>query len=289
MRLPAVSRWPALVAVLWSGCERPAAPTGDPPPTPVAVAPRVAAEAPVAATPPPAPEPPPLPQAGRLQYYERILGAAGPSDPLPMIVAIHGLGDDPENFSHLFDTFPEPARLIAPRAPLPAEEGGWSWFPLRARDPDVEGLSRGIQQSADLLAESVAVLTRERPTIGRPIVTGFSQGGMLTLTLAVHHPERFSTAVAVGGWLPPPLWPNAPDAAQAGPHIAALHGTADAAVRFEPTQRSVQHLQSLGYAIDFAVYEGVPHVITPEMHRDLFAALIDGIARLRDTPPPGTP
>src|SRR5690606_5562323 len=153
MRLPAVSRWPALVAVLWSGCERPAAPTGDPPPTPVAVAPRVAAEAPVAATPPPAPEPPPLPQAGRLQYYERILGAAGPSDPLPMIVAIHGLGDDPENFSHLFDTFPEPARLIAPRAPLPAEEGGWSWFPLRARDPDVEGLSRGIQQSADLLAE----------------------------------------------------------------------------------------------------------------------------------------
>lgn len=281
-------RWSGLLALAWLGCERPTDPAAAPP-TPASLAPPAQAADQAAPAAPSQVEPAPLPQAGRLHYFERILGNAKPSDPLPMIVAIHGLGDDPENFSHLFDTFPEPARLIAPRAPLAAEEGGWSWFSFRARDPDVEGLSRGITQSADLLAESIAVVMRERPTIGRPIVTGFSQGGMLTMTLAVHHPERISTAVAVGGWLPPPLWPKTPELATARPRIAALHGTADNAVRFEPTQQSVQHLQSLGYAIDFEVYEGVPHVITPEMHRDLFDALVDGIARLRDTPPPGTP
>ena len=61
-------------------------------------------------------EPPPLPVAGDLAYLEVVLGGARPEEPLPMIVAIHGLGDEPHNFAGLFDGFPECARLILPRA-----------------------------------------------------------------------------------------------------------------------------------------------------------------------------
>lgn len=190
-----------------------------------------------------------------------------------MIVAIHGLGDDPENFSHLFDAFPGHARLIALQAPLPSEGGGWSWFPLRARDPDVDALSQGIHDAAASIATSIAILTESRPTAGKPIVTGFSQGGMLSMTLAVEHPELFGRVVAVGGWLPPPLWPTAPrpDA----PPILALHGTADTAVRFEPTQASLEHLKRQGWNVRLQAYEGVPHVITPEIHYDWLNALGD--------------
>lgn len=272
--------WQAAVLALGlTGCLREGSP---PPPAPrVAAAPSEAKSAP----PPPAevvPEPiPALPQAGPLHYYERILGEADADAELPMIVAIHGLGDDPVNFSHLFDLFPAPVRLIAPQAPSPTEGGGWSWFPLRARDPDVQRLSEGMHQASELLSDALEVLVRERPTLGRPVVTGFSQGGMLTLTLAIEHPEQVAAAVAVGGWLPPPLWPASPPDAAIAPPIVALHGTADTAVRFEPTQQSLQHLQAQGFDVKLVAYEGVPHVISPEIHRDMSDALIDAVDKIR--------
>lgn len=212
--------------------------------------------------------------AGDIEYVELILGGAAPEDPLPMIVAIHGLGDNPEHFANLLQGYPERARLILPRGVDPTEDGGWSWFPNRARDPDVESLAAGIKRSADRLAVALARLQTQRPTLGKPIVTGFSQGGMLVFTLAVHHPEVVGHAVAVGGWLPPPLWPQTKDDKDY-PSLLALHGTADNAVLYPPTLAAVEHLKQLGFDATLKSYPGVRHAITAEIHRDLSDALVD--------------
>jgi phospholipase/carboxylesterase len=259
------------------GCDRGAAPA-SPDKTPTQPAPSAPADP---ATPDPAPQPEParpapLPKAAQLHYHEVLLGGAQAEDSLPMIVAIHGLGDDPRNFAALFDTFPEPARLILPRGVDETEGGGWSWFPIRARSADVEGLAAGIGSSADKIAEALSVLVEDKPTQGRPIVTGFSQGGMLSFALAVEHPEVVEVSVPVGGWLPPPMWPEALTADRY-PQTLALHGTADNAVRYEPTKESVDHLTKLGFPIELKSYEGVQHVITPEIQRDLFDRLVDAV------------
>jgi phospholipase/carboxylesterase len=222
---------------------------------------------------------PELPMAANLRYVEVVLGDAKPDDPLPMIVAIHGLGDDPENFGHLLETFSEPARLILPRGLDPRDAGGWSWFPVRARDPDVAALAAGIDRAGDEIAKGIAVLAAERPTVGKPIVTGFSQGGMISFAIAVDHPDLVSAALPVGGWLPPPLLPDGKAPADA-PTILAFHGTEDSAVLLEPTLQSVKQLEDRGWVATVKSYEGVGHVITPEIHRDLTDGLVDAIRRV---------
>lgn len=280
MRAPC--RWIVVLALGSSvfACDRPTkGPAGSAPADEGRIAAAAPAEVPTdpAATEPEAPEEPKYAEAAGLSYAEVMLGGAKPEDTVPMIVAIHGLGDEPHNFSKLFETFPEPARLILPRALDPYDSGGWSWFPIRARDPDVASLSAGIRKAAKAIAPAIAALQKSKPTRGKPIVTGFSQGGMLTFTLAVHHPEVVGEAVAIGGWLPPPLWPEKkPDGVEL-PAIHAIHGTADNAVRFEPTQQAVDHLKKLGYAVRLRSYEGVQHVITPEIRRDLFDDLVDAV------------
>lgn len=216
------------------------------------------------------------PIAGELRYVEIVLGGAKPDDRLPMIVAVHGLGDDPRNFGHLFDTFTEPARLILPQGIDPREGGGWSWFPFRARDPDVDALAASIGTAADKLAASIAVLAKSRNTAGKPILTGFSQGGMLSFAVAVRHPDAVALALPVGGWLPPPLVPGA-RAPKGAPRIVAFHGTDDAAVKFEPTRDAVAALADLGWTAELVRYDGVGHMITPELHRDLFDRIVDAV------------
>jgi phospholipase/carboxylesterase len=254
---------------------------GDPPPAATTNPPEQPG------TPGPTPEElapaPDLAVAGDLHYLEIVLGDAKPDDPLPMIIAVHGLGDDPENFGYLFETFQEPARLILPRGLDPREAGGWSWFPLRARDPDVAALAAGIDRASEAIAKGIIVLVAERPTIGKPIVTGFSQGGMISFALAVKHPELVSAALPVGGWLPPPLVTAGPAPGDA-PSILAFHGTDDTAVRYEPTAQSVAQLVEHGWHVTLKSYAGVGHVITPEIQRDLTDGLVDALRRATAKP-----
>ncbi len=251
------------------GQAQPATPPGTVPPTPAP-----------AAEPKP-PPPPPWSTAAQLAYREVVVGTDDPTQPLPMIVAIHGLGDHPDNFRHLLDNFPEPARIILPRGLDATDGGGWSWFPIRARDPDVDALAQGIAAAADRIAAGIESLHQSRPTLGKPIVTGFSQGGMLTFALAVRHPEVVGQAVAVGGWLPPPLWPEAKTDGVKYPKLIALHGTTDTAVPLPPTQEAVDALKAKGFEFTLQTYEGVGHMIPPPMRRDLHDQLTDAVRRAR--------
>jgi phospholipase/carboxylesterase len=196
----------------------------------------------------------------------------GPDAALPMLIAIHGLGDTPENFKDIVADLPATARVIVPRGVDPIGDG-FSWFAIRARSGDVAGLSQGIAASGDRLAALVRELQRTRPTTGLPVVTGFSQGGMLSFELAVHHPDLFSLAVPVGGWLPPPLWPSSLPEGRKLPKIVALHGEADPTVKFPPTREAVEHLEKLGWPATLKHYPEVGHAIPPIVRRELFVQL----------------
>jgi phospholipase/carboxylesterase len=232
----------------------------------------------------PAPEPaeqtppePELPTAAGVHYLELVTAGAKPEDELPMIVAIHGLGDEPRHFSALLAGFDRPVRLIFPQALAPYEGGGFTWYPRRIAETTPEEIAVDIEAAADKLAPAIVELTKTRPTKGKPILTGFSQGGMLSFALAVEHGELFSAVFPVGGWLPDPLQPGADGSEapepEALPPIKAFHGTADRAVAYEPTKQGVDALADKGYAAELVTYEEVGHAIPPNMREDLWTAL----------------
>ncbi len=217
--------------------------------------------------------------AAGLHYYEVVTGGADIDARLPMLVALHGLGDRPETFSSLLRAIDLPARLIFPRALDEYEGGGFSWFAQRARDPQIAQLASGITRAAHAVAATVHDLLAQRSTRGRPVVTGFSQGGMVTFALATSHPELFSAAFPVGGWLPPPLWPEHLDDPRDYPPIVALHGDIDRAVALGPTQAAISELRRLGFAAQLHVYPGIGHAIPPPMRHELLQLVGDALRR----------
>ncbi|MCB9793726.1 MAG: alpha/beta fold hydrolase [Alphaproteobacteria bacterium] len=196
-----------------------------------------------------------------LDLVERQLGEAGG----PLIIAMHGRGDSPERFGRLLDPWSGPARLLLPRAPLPYHEG-WSWFEISARSGESEALNAGILAAA---AQVEALIAARSGAGERPVVLGFSQGGMLAATLAVTAPERIAGAVAIGGWLPQGLWPE--QAPEAAVPLTFFHGEADEVLPLGPTKAAVQHLQGLGLPVELRTWPGVGHGISAEMHREILA------------------
>jgi phospholipase/carboxylesterase len=219
---------------------------------------------------------PKLRPAGDLVYLEFVTGGAKSEDRLPLIVAMHGLGDRPESFAGVLDQFDVPARVVVPRALEPYSDG-FSWFEY-GDGTDEARISRGVQGAVEKIARAITQIVRERPTRGKPIVTGFSQGGILSFAIAVLHPELVSAAFPISGELPSPLLDKAADAS-VFPPITALHGTADARIPFARAERTVLSLKKRHVSVDLKSYPGTPHTISPDMRAALFQLLRTACAK----------
>jgi phospholipase/carboxylesterase len=170
-------------------------------------------------------------------------------------------------------------RLIVPRGLTPYG-GGYSWFPLQQALAS-DDVGQGILRAATALAATIERVAAERPTRGKAIVTGFSQGGALTFALALHHPRVVGAAFPIGGWVPPAVLPGAGAAAPASPALVALHGEDDRRVPIGPTRDAIAALDGRGVKARLASYPGVGHTVSGEMRRDLLQLIRDAAAEMR--------
>jgi phospholipase/carboxylesterase len=238
----------------------------------------LAPSAPSAPAPTPEPALTPIPDAPAgedLGRFERVTGGAGHGDTLPLVIALHGLGDRPDRFSHLFDALPMGARVVAVQAFEPHGQG-YSWF---AMGPDNDR-GAAIAGAADRLAGWIDAATRRYPTRGKPVVTGFSQGGMLSFAIAVRHPDLVGGAIPLGGLLPPNVWPAERPSGPL-PAIRALHGAADDRVPLADAERTASKLREMGWDAQVEAFDGVGHSLSAPMRERLYAL----IAELAGPPP----
>ena len=204
-----------------------------------------------------------------MHFLERLTGGASVSAPLPLIVALHGRGGRPEGVARLFASFAGRARVILPYG-FDVSGDGFAWF---ADPTDDRSFADGTRRAADRLAAVIAEIARRRPTVGKPIVTGFSQGGILSFALAVLHPDLVGAALPVAGVLPRPLWPSAWPAGVAKPSVHAFHGTADEVLSIEGARATLKRLREVGLPVELTEYPGAEHRLTGEMQRDVAQAL----------------
>lgn len=208
----------------------------------------------------------PLPEG----WLERVIGADDPDAELPLVVMVHGRGDVPASMIGLLEGMTGPVRVVAPRAPDPLGDG-FTWFPISVRDGQPQVLAEAIGEQADALVAQLAEVQRARPTRGKPVLSGFSQGGMLSFAVAVRHPDAIAKAVPVAGWLPEPMWPG--EAPPGAPPIRALHGLDDDVLPFAPTAEGVEALRARGWDASLQAFPGVAHRIPAPVRASLYAEL----------------
>lgn len=201
----------------------------------------------------------------------------GAAAALPLLVVLPWARSQPaEVLAELgYVELPVAARVIVIQ-PFEADGAGFSWW-RRARpapspaDPDRDAeLVELLAARAARLAALLPLLQRHFASAAPPVVTGVSQGGDLSIMLAVHHPGAIAAALPIAARFPAPLWPAAPPAAPAPP-LDAFHGAADPVAPPAALARAVAALAALRFPAAVHIIPGVQHEVAPPLRAALHA------------------
>jgi predicted esterase len=140
---------------------------------------------------------------GRVEYPEPVvLGPINGSERKAVVILLHGLGGAAKGMENIFEDSPfDNVQWIFPVAPtrpvtLNYGQPEPAWYDMRNLDPATMWDDRdNILASAEYIRDIVYRLVREGVPPKRIVLGGFSQGGAVALTCAVHALD----GVAVGG------------------------------------------------------------------------------------------
>ncbi len=222
-----------------------------------------------------------------VRYLEHMTGGARPGERVPMIVALHPMGGDPATFLPMLRRYRRRARIILPYGH--PNGGMYIWYDS-VRDDVAAPL---VTREADRIAAALSALVAARPTVGKPLVTGFSQGGIMTFALAVTHPEALAAAFPISGLLPPSLYPSAALSSRPRPAtlpaVIAFHGASDLAVPTQGARASIAELRRAGYTAQLREYAGVEHGTSTQELSEILEAIgraADGLTDAMPRPAP---
>ena len=188
-----------------------------------------------------------------------------PTEAAPwLLVLMHGVGSQEADLFGLADSLPPRWHVLSLRAPFALGPDAWAWFRFQVT-PEGRRLIEVEQEqhSRALLLDAVQAAGRQ---LGVPpqrvVVGGFSQGGIMALSLLLTQPQILRAGLVMHSRLLPEALPRqAPDAALAGRSLWLSYGLADAVLPPAFTQTIVEHVSALPLDLQGAGFPG-GHTIT---------------------------
>lgn len=191
--------------------------------------------------------------------------APGVAEPW-LLILMHGVGSNEQDLFSLSPYVPEQFHVISLRAPFAMGQGAYAWFQFTV---DANG-TRHInvpqeQQSRDLVQKTVEASAKQLGiSPERVVVGGFSQGGIMSLSLLLTQPQLLRAALVWHSRLLPEALPlQAPDAAFEGKALWVSHGTYDNVIPLTSAHAIRDRAQGLPLQLHYSEYPGA-HEIRPE-------------------------
>lgn len=173
-----------------------------------------------------------------------------PSGPSPLIVLLHGAGDDARRFLEML-------------TPI-AEEGGYVMAAAKSLGPtwdiaaEISRASYGTESRPDFGADVPRIDAMLRETFARTaidprqvVLVGYSDGASYALSLALANSDVFPSVIALS-----PGFVKFPPRLATGQRIFIAHGTHDSVIPFETAQRIADELSSKQLPVRFRPFDG---------------------------------
>ena len=183
----------------------------------------------------------------------------------PLLLLLHGVGSHEGDLIGLAPYLDERFFIVSARAPNILGPGSYAWFHVEftpagpvINPQEAESSRLALLGFIDELVETYQVDSK------RVYLMGFSQGAIMSLSLALTRPDKLASVVAMSGRILPEALPQmvAPEA-MAGLPILVVHGTADNVLPIDYGRASRDRLSTLPVALAYREY-AMGHEVTME-------------------------
>ncbi len=197
-----------------------------------------------------------------------------PANPKALMVLLHGVGGCETNLVDLAAAMSSDTLVVMPRGPITLGAGQYGWFRVNFTAAGPVVVETEAEQSRQTLLRFVQQLQSVYDIAPqKTVIAGFSQGGILSASVALSAPELAAGFGVLSGRILPELKPHIADKAQLANLRAFIgHGEYDSKLPVIWAQRSDQLLSDLGVAHLTRLYP-IDHRISAEMQADFLSWL----------------
>ena len=200
----------------------------------------------------------------------------------PLLVLLHGVGSNEHDLFGLASYLDPRLVIVSARGPLTHEQsGGAAWYPVTFTP---EGITTDETVAAESRDKIIHFLGEAAEAYGadpkRIYLGGFSQGAIMSLYVALTHPEATAGAVLMSGRLMPMAWDErAPNDRLRGLPILATHGLYDPVLPIASGREIRDKLSTL--PLDFTYNE---YPMAHEVSNESLALATGWLSARLDTP-----
>lgn len=183
----------------------------------------------------------------------------------PLLLLLHGVGSNEHDLFSMAPALDRCFLIISARAPYTLAPGSYAWFEVNftPQGPIIHPEQAEASRKALITFIGEAV-TAYGANPRQVYLMGFSQGAIMSASVALTQPELFAGAVLMSGRILPEIQPlMAPREQLKDLPLLVVHGTADTVLPINHGRASRQLLSSLPVKLEYREYP-MGHEVTPE-------------------------
>jgi predicted esterase len=207
-------------------------------------------------------------------YCETVRGEKVSGKKLPLVILFHYSSSTPEELLTYFDSLTTPVRIILPRGNH-RKRSGYSYFAPDHYTKDSVTQALAVRRTADSIAVFVKAVGEKYKTL--PVVSGISQGGDLSLLLALYYPELIKASFPIAGFVHRQVFVDFQKTPGKSVPVFIFQGEDDPIVSLKYIQKEVAVL-SKSLKVSLFTYPKTGHDVSPEMKNE-YSSLISKWAR----------
>jgi phospholipase/carboxylesterase len=192
-----------------------------------------------------------------------------PSKPLKCLLLLHGVGSNETDLLPVADGVHPDTLVVLVRGPLPMGPQQFAWFSVSFTATGPKIVASEAEQSRKALIQLVGSLQTQYSIAPLDtVIAGFSQGGIMSASVALSEPEQVKGFGLLSGRILPELEPVIASQERLAQLKAFVgHGEYDSKLPVQWAQKSDTWLTALGVAHDLHLYP-IDHTINAQMHQD---------------------
>lgn len=196
---------------------------------------------------------------------EYIVRPSSNKENAPLLLLFHGYGSDENDLFSFATELPEEFLIVSAKAPYPMQPFGNAWYAINF-DAEKGKWSDNEQaiQSRDLISQFIdQIINKYNADKDNVTLLGFSQGAILSYSVAFTYPEKVKNIVALSGYINTDLFTVLPKEHYSHLNFYCSHGSVDQVIPIDWARQTSPFLKTLDINFKYSEFP-VGHGVAPQ-------------------------